>query len=164
MVSKPVALSSGWKVALDITGPELRDPKKLDAWWSRMQELEPKLKEMGFHPTQEPDGGGIRIVWATGGEKTLAKLQEDFGPLAHQAAEELGFTTTTRATKVTVSFHGNDYETSPEGGEYLARLKRRYGPRVQRTLQREHRRNVERLFDEELTKAEARLKKKGKAK
>lgn len=164
MVSKPVALSSKWNVALDITGPELRDPAKLDAWWSRMQELEPKLKEMGFHPTQEPDGGGIRIVWATGGEKTLEKLRTEFGPIAQRAAEELGFTTTTRATKVTVTHHGNDYEASPEGGEYLARLKRRYGPGVQRTLEREHRRNVERLFDEELTKAEARGKKKAKPK
>lgn len=164
MVSKPIALKSRWKVALDIVAPELKDPVKLDAWWARMQELEPKLKKLGFHPTQEPDGGGIRIVWGTGGEKTLEKLRVEFGPIAQQAGEELGFETLTKATKVTVDFHGNNYETHPEGGQYLARLEKRYGSGVRRTLEREHRRNVDRLFDEELTKAEGRVKKKAKPK
>ena len=59
-------------------------------------------------------------------------------------------------TKMEADFHGNDWSTSPQGESYLARIAKRYGSRVRRTLEREHRRNVARVFDEEITKAEAR--------
>ncbi len=157
LVTKAEPLASGWKIGLDIISPKLKTPARLDKFWQRLRELEPKLEKMGFHQMKEAGAEGIRIIWPTGGKKSLEKLQNELAPKIDEVARELGIETATKATKVTVSRHGNDYEANPKGGEYLARIKSRYGSRVSRTLEREHRRNVARLFDEELGKAEERI-------
>ncbi len=160
MVSRPVPKKTGWKAGLDIIGPALTNPERVTEFWRRLQEKAPELKELGFMPVREADGEGIRIVFNKGGEKYAAELGERMDAAIADVAEEMGIdpkSISPAITKIEATFHGNDWSTSKKGEDYLARIKGRYGSRVSGTLEREHRRNVTRLFDEELTKAEERI-------
>ena len=159
MVSRPVAKKTGWKAGLDIIGQGLSNPERATEFWRKLQAASPALKELGFMPMREADGEGIRIVFTKGGDKYAAKLQEEFGEIIERIADEMDIDVKERVTKIEASFHGNNWADNAKGEEYLARLKGRYGSRIPRALEREHRRNVERVFDEEITKAEGRAAK-----
>lgn len=156
MVSRPVPKKTGWKAGLDIIGDALSNPEKVTEFWKRLQEAAPELKELGFMPVREAGGEGIRIVFTKGGDKYAAKLEADLAEKIEQIAADMDIDVSPAITKIEATFHGNDWNTSKKGEEYLARLKKRYGSRVPRTLEREHQRNIARVFDEELTKAEER--------
>lgn len=157
LVSRPVARKTGWKAGLDIVAPALTNPEKVTEFWKRLQDASPQLKELGFMPMREQGGEGIRIVFPKGGNKYAAQLQEELSDAVERVAEEMDLDNVSPAfTKMEADFHGNDWSAAPKGEGYLARIAKRYGPGVQRTLEREHRRNIARLFDEEITKAEAR--------
>ncbi len=162
MVSRPVAKKTGWKAGLDIVGEGFSNPERVTEFWRRLQDKAPELKELGFMPMREADGEGIRIVFNKGGDKYAADLGERMDAAIADVAEAMGIdpkTISPAITKIEATFHGNDWSTSKKGEDYLARLKKRYGSRVPRTLEREHRRNVDRAWDEELAKAEARVAK-----
>lgn len=158
MVSRPVARKTGWKAGLDIVSDQLGDPERVTEFWRRLQAAAPELKELGFMPMREADGEGIRIVFDKGGKEYAAALEARFLDIIEGIAEEMDIRRISpTVTKIEASFHGNDWNKRKKGEDYLARLKKRYGSRVPRTLEREHRRNIARLFDEELTKAEGRI-------
>ncbi len=159
MVSRPVAKKSGWKAGLDIVGPKLGNPERVTEFWRKLQEAAPQLKELGFMPVRESGGEGIRIVFNKGGEKYTAKLEEELGEIIERVADEMDIDVSAAVTKIEASFHGNNWADNAKGEEYLARVKARYGSRVSGTLEREHQRNIARVFDEELTKAEGRVAK-----
>lgn len=157
MVSRPVARKTGWKAGLDIVSEELTNPERVTEFWRRMQEAAPELKELGFSPMREADGEGIRVVFKSGGDEYAAALKAKYIDIIEDIAEEMDIRAIAPAvTKIEASYHGNDWEKQPKGQGYLARIKKRYGSRVSGTLERDHRRNIERVFDEELTKAEGR--------
>lgn len=157
MVSRPVARKTNWKAGLDIVSDQFGDPERVTEFWRRLQEAAPELKGLGFSPMREADGDGIRIVFKNGGDEYAAALEAKFIDIIEDIAEEMDIRAITPAvTKIEASYHGNDWEKQSKGEGYLARLKKRYGPRVSRALERDHRRNIERVFDEELTKAEGR--------
>lgn len=164
-ITKPVPNKQGWKAALDIVGPTLGDPDKVTPFWIRLQEVAPELRELGFSPMRERSGEGIRVVFDGGGEKFVAKLEAELGPKIEQVAEEMGLDGIMPAvTKVEAEKRVNKWDEQTNGEGYLAGIESRYGSRVRGALERDHRRNVARLFDEELTKAEGRVAGKGKAK
>ena len=108
-------------------------------------------------PMREADGEGIRIVFESGGDEFVAALEAKYIDIIEDIAEEMDIRAISPAvTKIEASYHGNDWEKQSKGEDYLARIKKRYGSRVSGTLEREHRRNIERVFDEELAKAEGR--------
>jgi hypothetical protein len=158
MVSRPVARKTGWKAGLDIVSDQLGDPERVTEFWRRMQAAAPELKELGFQPMREADGEGIRIVFDKGGDEYAKALEARFLDIIEDIAEEMDIRNISPAvTKIEASYHGNDWKKRKKGEDYLARIKKRYGSRVSRTLEREHRRNIARLYDEELTKAEERI-------
>lgn len=158
MVSRPVARNYGWKAGLDIVSDQLGDPERVTEFWRRLQAAAPELKELGFMPMREADGEGIRIVFDKGGKEYAAALEARFLDIIEGIAEEMDIRAISPAiTKIEASYHGNDWEKRKKGEDYLARIKKRYGSRVSRTMEREHRRNIARLFDEELAKAEDRI-------
>ena len=157
MVSRPVVKKGGWKAGLDIVSEELTNPERVTEFWRRMQEAAPELKELGFMPMREADGEGIRIVFESGGDEFAAALKAKYIDIIEDIAEEMDIRAIAPAvTKIEASYHGNDWKKRKKGEDYLARIKGRYGSRVSGTLEREHRRNIERVFDEELAKAEGR--------
>jgi hypothetical protein len=165
MVSRPVARKTGWQAGLDIVSDQLGDPERVTEFWRRLQAAAPELKDLGFMQIREADGEGIRIVFDKGGKEYAAELESRFLDIIEDIAEEMDIRAIAPAiTKIEASHHGNDWSKQKKGEDYVARIKKRYGSRVSGTLERDHRRNVEQLFDEELTKAEFRAEAKGAVK
>lgn len=157
-ITKPIPNKSGWKAAVDIVGPELGNPERVTAFWQRLQEVAPELRELGFSPMRERSGEGIRVVFDSGGEKFVEKLEAELGAKIEQVAEEMDLKGILPAvTKVEAEKRGNKWNEQAGGEGYLAGIEGRYGSRVRGALERDHRRNVAQVFDEELTKAEERV-------
>ena len=160
-ITKPIPNKSGWKAAVDIVGPGLGTPEIVTEYWSRVQQKYPKVRDLGFSPMREQGREGIRVVWDQGGEKFIEQLQRDLEPVLEAVAEEMGLEGIAPAvTKVEAEKRGNKWGKQTKGEGYMEGLKRRYGPRIQRTLERDHRQNIQRLFEEELGAAEERTAKK----
>lgn len=156
-ITKPIPNKTGWKAALDIVGPDFSNPEKATEFWIKLQEKRPKLKGTGFSPMRERHGDGIRVVFGNGGEKFVEGLKADMLQAIEEVAEEMGLSGIKPAvTKVESESRGNKWNENPKGEGYLDGIEARYGSRVRRTLERDHRRNVAQLFSEELDKAEAR--------
>lgn len=114
-------------------------PRFVRRYWDRLGELAPDFKQ-GFLPTEENGTPAIRII-NLGGRWTEADAAR-FDAVIDQVSQELGVSTSSRASQVALESVRNNWRRDRDGGQYLARIHREGRSDLQARLDHQYRQSA----------------------